>query len=88
MANKILIIGVGSAGSIVADKIMKDYPELFNSIAIDGHPIGGEVTSCPYIDLMEGRPNECPGFLGSHIQEQIEGKIDEIRECIKNAFED
>ena len=55
MANKILFIGVGGAGSIVADKVMKDYPMLFNSIAIDGHPIGGEVTSCPYINLMEGR---------------------------------
>lgn len=36
IANKILFIGVGGAGSIVADKVMKEYPELFNGIAIDG----------------------------------------------------
>ena len=87
MANKILFIGVGSAGSKVADKVMKDYPRLFNSIAIDGHPIGGEEVSCPYIDLMEGR-NESAGFMNYHMQEVLNGKMDEIRECIENALED
>ena len=35
MANKILFIGVGGAGSIMADKAMRDYPELFDSVVID-----------------------------------------------------
>ena len=35
MRNKILFIGVGGAGSIMADKAMRDYPELFDSVAID-----------------------------------------------------
>ena len=35
MANKILFIGVGGAGSIMADKAMKDYPKLFESVDID-----------------------------------------------------
>ena len=35
MANKILFIGVGSVGCIMADKAMKDYPELFKSVALD-----------------------------------------------------
>lgn len=90
MANKILFIGVGGAGSIVADKVMKNYPKLFNnSIAIDGHHIGGEVTSCPYINLMEGR-DEPAGFMmyKRNVEEVLAGKMDEIRECIKNAFEE
>lgn len=87
MANKILFIGVGGAGSIVADKVMKDYPMLFNSIAIDGHPIGGEVTSCPYINLMEGR-DEPAGFMMNkrNVEEVLAEKMDEIRERIKYAF--
>ena len=55
MGKKILFIGVGSAGCKIVDKAMKDNPDLFNSIAIDGHPIGGEETLCPYTDLLEGR---------------------------------
>ena len=34
MANKILFIGVGGAGSIMADKAMRDYPELFDSVTL------------------------------------------------------
>ena len=35
MRNKILFIGVGRADSIMADKTMRDYPELFDSVVID-----------------------------------------------------
>jgi hypothetical protein len=87
MANKILFIGIGGAGSIVADKVMKDYPELFNSIAIDGHPIGDKGTSCPYIDLMEGR-DENPGFMKTHMQELLEEKMYEIREIFNQYLND
>lgn len=87
MANKILFIGIGGAGSIVADKVMKYYPELFNSIAIDGHPIGDKGTSCPYIDLMEWR-NENPGFMKTHMQELLEEKMYEIREIFNQYLND
>jgi len=87
IANKILFIGVGGAGSIVADKVMKEYPELFNSIAIDGHPIGDKGTSCPYIDLMEGR-DENPGFMKTHMQELLEEKMYEIREIFNQYLND
>lgn len=88
MANKILFIGVGSTGSKVVDKAMKDNPDLFNSVAIDCHPIGGEETSCPYIDLMEGR-DEPAGFMmyKRNVEEVLAEKMDEIRERIKNTFD-
>ena len=88
MANKILFIGVGSAGSKIVDKAMKENPDLFNSFAIDCHPIGGEETLCPYINLMEGR-DEPAGFMmyKRNVEEVLAGKMDEIRHCIKNAFD-
>lgn len=87
MGKKILFIGVGSAGCKIVDKAMKDNPDLFNSIAIDCHPIGGEETLWPYIDLLEGR-DEPAGFMmyKRNVEEVLAGRMDEIRECIKNAF--
>lgn len=61
MANKILFIGVGSAGSKVVDKAMKDYPELFESVAIDCGT--NRNLSCYQLNMMSTHPyDENPGF--------------------------
>lgn len=88
MANKILFIGVGNAGSKVVNKAVKDYPELFESVAVNGHPVGGEKTACPYINLMEGRC-EAPGFMNykENVQEVMEENMDEIKEMFKHYLE-
>ena len=88
MSNKILFIGVGDAGSRVVDKAMKDYPEYFESVAVNGHPVGGELTSCPYINLMEGRC-ETPDFMNykENVQEVMEKHKDEIKEMFKRYLE-
>ena len=88
MANKILFIGVGSAGSKVVDKAMKDFPELFESVAIGGHPISGEETSCPYINLLHGRC-EPAGFMNykRNVQKVMEENMDVIKEMFKLYLE-
>lgn len=88
MANKILFIGVGSAGSKVVDKAMKDYPELFESVAIGGHPIGGAETSWPYINLLHDRC-EPTGFMNHkrNVQEVMEENMDVIKEMFKLYLE-
>ena len=88
MANKIHFIGVGNAGSKVVNKAMKDYPELFESVAVNGHPVGGEMTACPYINLMQRRC-EPPGFMDykENVQEVMEENMDEIKEMFKQYLE-
>lgn len=84
MANKILVIGVGSAGVIAADKM--DIPnskkifigatcETMSKVKSNGAQIPLTSAIC--------YPNS-PNFLRERAIEHIE----EIRECIKNAFED
>lgn len=61
MINKILFIGVGGPGSIMADKAMKDYPELFESVAIDCGT--NRNLSCYQLNMMSRHPyDENPGF--------------------------
>ena len=61
MANKILFIGVGGAGSIMADKATKDYPELFESVAVDCGV--NRDLSCHQLNLMDRHPyDESAGF--------------------------
>ena len=61
MANKILFIGVGGAGSIMADKATKDYPELFESVAVDCGV--NRDLSCHHLNLMDRHPyDESAGF--------------------------
>ena len=88
MKNKILFIGVGNAGSKVVDKAMKDYPELFESVAVNGYPIGGKDTACPYINLLQDRC-EPPGFMNhkENVQEVMEDNMDEIKEIFKRYLE-
>ncbi len=84
--DKILFIGVGGAGSLVADKVAKDYPELFDSVAIDTGMISGVKISCSYLNLMEkhGR-NENPGFTMNkqNVFDLIDKNEDEIRELFQ-----
>ena len=84
MANKILIIGVGGAGSIMADKAMKDYPELFESVAID---CGVNIDlSCHQLSLMDRHPyNESAGFTS--VKENVETLINENINEIKYIFD-
>ena len=74
MRNKILFIGVGGAGSIMADKAMRDYPELFDSVAIDCG-INREL-SCHQLSLMDRHPyGESAGFTTQ--KENVESLINE-----------
>ena len=84
MANKILIIGVGGAGSIMADKAMKDYPELFESVAIDCGV--NRDLSCHQLSLMDRHPyNESAGFTS--VKENVETLINENINEIKYIFD-
>ena len=84
MRNKILFIGVGGAGSIIADKAMKDYPELFNSVAIDCG-INRQL-SCHQLDLMDRHPyGELAGF--TTVKENVETLINENINEIKYIFD-
>ena len=84
MANKILIIGVGGAGSIMADKAMRDYPELFDSVAIDCG-INRQL-SCHQLDLMDRHPyGESAGF--TTVKENVETLINENINEIKYIFD-
>ena len=84
MANKILFIGIGGAGSIMADKAMKDYPELFESVAIDGGV--NRDLACYQLRLMDRHPyNESPGF--TTIKENLDVLINENINEIKYIFD-
>jgi hypothetical protein len=83
MRNKILFIGVGGAGSIMADKAMRDYPELFDSVAIDCG-INREL-SCHQLSLMDRHPyGESAGFTTQ--KENVESLINENINEIKYIF--
>ena len=91
MANEILIIGVGSAGVIAADKM--DLPnskkffidtssQTFREVKSEG---GKLVLQCKDF-------GKCSGFCRSYFQHGFCKKVaedyeDEIRETIKRAFE-
>ena len=80
MRNKILFIGVGGAGSIMADKAMKDNPELFESVAIDCGT--NRNLSCYQLNMMNRHPyDENPGF--TTINENI-NEIMYIFDCYNN----
>ena len=84
MANKILFIGVGGAGSIMADKAMKDYSELFESVAIDCGV--NRDLSCHQLSLMDRHPyNESAGFTS--VNENVETLINENINEIKYIFD-
>ena len=90
MANEILIIGVGSAGVIAADKmdlpnckklfVDKDYRQL-DAVKSEGEKL---VLQCKDF-------GECSGFCHCYSQPGFCKKVaedyeEEIRESIKNAF--
>ena len=80
MANKILFIGVGKSGGIMADKAMKNYPELFESVAVDCG-INRDL-SCHQLNLMERHPyGESAGFttVKENVETLINENINEIR---------
>ncbi len=92
MANKILIIGVGSAGVAVADKMdLPNSRKLFVN------------TDCRELNELEAEGDkmllqckdfgECSGFCHCYNRPEFCKKValdyeDEIKECIKNAFEE
>ena len=84
MANKILIIGVGGAGSTMADKAMKGYPKLFDSVAIDCG-VNREL-SCYQLRLMDRHPyDESARF--TTIKKNVETLINENINEIKYIFD-
>ena len=84
MANKILFIGVGGAGSIMADKAMKDYPELFESVAVDCGV--NRDLSCLQLNMMDRHPyDENLGF--TTIKENVETLVNENINEIKYIFD-
>ena len=84
MANKILFIGVGGAGSRVVDKAKKAYPELFDSVAINCG-INRDL-SCHQLDLMDRHPyGESAGFTNS--KENVKSLINENINDIKYIFD-
>lgn len=84
MRNKILFIGVGGAGSIMADKAMRDYPELFDSVAIDCG-VNREL-SCYQLRLMDRHPyDESARF--TTIKKNVETLINENINEIKYIFD-
>ena len=84
MANKILFIGVGKGGGIMADKAMRDYPELVDSVAIDCG-VNREL-SCYQLRLMDRHPyDESAGF--TTIKENIDTLINENINEIKYIFD-
>lgn len=84
MANKILFIGVGSAGSIMVDKAIKDHPELFESVAGDCGV--NRDLSCHQLNLMDRHPyDESAGF--TTIKENVETLVNENINEIKYIFD-
>jgi len=84
MVNKILFIGVGGAGSIMADKTMKVNPELFESIAVDCGV--NKDLSCYQLCLMDRHPyDESAGF--TTVKENVETLTNENINEIKYIFD-
>ena len=84
MANKILFIGVGGAGSIMADKAMKDYPKLFESVAIDCGV--NRDLSCHQLSMMDRHLyDESAGF--TTVKENVETLVNENINEIKYIFD-
>lgn len=93
MANKILIVGVGSAGVIAADKMnlpnskkifLDSSCRILNEVKSDGDRIG---LICKHRDICPSLYCHCfdkPDFC----REVVADHDEEIRECIKNAFEE
>jgi cell division GTPase FtsZ len=90
MANEILIIGVGSAGVIAADKMnLPNSKKLF----VDADYIQMEkVKSEGDKMLLQCKDfGACSGFCRCYVRPDFCKKVaedyeEEIRECIKNAF--
>ena len=90
MANEILIIGVGSAGVIAADKMnlpnskklfIDTSSQTFREVKSEGDKL---VLQCKDF-------GECSGFcrcysLPDFCKKVVEDYEEEIRDCIKNAF--
>jgi len=84
MANKVLFIGIGGAGSIMADKATKDYPELFESVAVDCGV--NRDLSCHQLNMMDRHPyDESAGF--TTVKKNVQTLVNEIINEIKYIFE-
>ena len=90
MANKILIIGVGSAGVIAADKMnLPDSKKLF--VDTDCRELNELETEYEMLLLQCKDFGECSGFCRCYHRPEFCRKVahdyeNEIRELIKNAF--
>ena len=90
MANEILIIGVGSAGVIAADKMdLPNRKKLF--VDTDYRQLDAVKSEGDNVLLQCKDFGECSGFCRCYFQPGFCKKVagdyeDEIRECIKNAF--
>ena len=93
MANKILIIGVGSAGVIAADKMnlpnskklfIDSSCKLLNEVKSEGDKIGLICKARPKCPSLYCHCFNKPDFC----RKVVSDYEDEIRECIKNAFEE
>lgn len=91
MANEILIIGVGSAGVIAADKMnLPNSKKLF--VDTDYRQLDAVKSEGDKIVLQCKDLGKCSGFCHCYTQpgfckEVAEDYEDEIRETIKRAFE-
>ena len=89
-ANKILIIGVGSAGVIAADKMdLPNSKKLF--VDADYRQLDAVKSEGDNVLLQCKDLGKCSGFCHCYTQPDFCKKVaedyeDEIRECIKNAF--
>lgn len=92
MANKILIIGVGSAGVITADKMnMPNSKKLF--VDSDCRELNELEAESDKMLLQCKDFGKCSGFCHCCNRPEFCKKValdyeDEIKECIKNAFEE
>ncbi len=90
MANKILIIGVGSAGVILADKMdLPNSKKLF--VDTDYRRLEAVRSEDDNVLLRCKAFGKCSGFCHCYSQLDFCKKVaedyeDEIRECIINAF--
>ena len=90
MANEILIIGVGSAGVIAADKMgLPNSKKLF--VDTDYRQLDAVKSEGDNVLLRCKDFGECSGFCRCYSQSGFCKKVaedyeEEIRECIKNAF--
>lgn len=90
MANKILIIGVGSSGVVVADKInLPNSKKLF--IDSGSYSMKDVKSDGEKLELVCKDFGVCSGFCHCYNRPDFSEKValdyeDGIRECIKNAF--